>query len=156
GSNLRERPHRYARIKLHSIPEDVELFGTLKKELEAFRQQMAKGAQADSLAKKTNDRRSPVEASGDGWDAATSNKVRRDVLEKSGLPFRSKPKGGDTFYEFQDCPYHDAPDGQTHECCVIVRADGSFAAKCMHDDTATWREQFKPKISWDEHIGTVL
>lgn len=154
GSDLPERPHRFASVKLERISDDVDLFDILRKELDAYRKasEATKPAAPQKAARRTSSTTSPQA----GWDAETSNQVMHAVLEKSGLPFRVKAKEDDTFYEFEDCPYHDDPDGQHYECCVIVRGDGSFAAKCMHDEKATWREHFKERIGWDEHVGTVL
>ena len=37
---------------------------------------------------------------------------------------------------------------------MIVREDGSFAAKCWHDDDATWHD-FKRALRWDDHVRAI-
>ena len=162
GSSIPERPHRYARISMKEIPDDVDLFDVLKTEMDAFSKAsevVAVKPTTSATTTKATKSTKPVKAipnnTGDGWNADTSNQVMAGVLDKSGLTYRVKHKGGDTLYEFEECPHHDDPDGDTYECCVIVRGDGSFAAKCQHDADATWKEHFKPKIGWETHGGAV-
>lgn len=162
GSSLPDRPHRYAKVWMKDIPEDVDLFGLLDEELTAFREASAtvKPAtvtkSAAATPTKEGSKSAPREWSGNGWDAETSIKVITGILDRAKLPYRTKEKKGDHFFEFENCPHHKDPDEHTHECCVIVRANGSYAAKCQHDAEASWKEHFKPVIGWDKHVGDVL
>ena len=85
------------------------------------------------------------------WDQKTSCEVLEKVLELAEHKHRKKHKEGSVLYEFEDCPYHTDPDGHHHECCAIVRPDGKYAGKCMHDDEAGWA-QLKEAIGWKQHI----
>ena len=156
GSNVPDRPHRYATIDLKKIPADVDLFKLVAKELDDFRAAAQPAKKETTTAKTTTAKvKAATTVGGDGWDAATSNKVMKAVLEKLGLPFRIKDKAKGQHYAFEDCPYHTDPDEHHYECCVIVRPNGSFAAKCQHESKAGWKD-FKPLIRWDENIGAVL
>lgn len=162
GSSIKERPHRFAEVWTDNIPEDVDLFGILGDELAAFKKEAAATKSAPAAGKnakvtttKEGSKSAPRERSGGGWDAETAVKIMTGVLDRAELSYRIKKKQGDHFFEFENCPHHTDPDGDTYECCVIVRADGSLAAKCQHDAEATWKEHFKPVIGWDEHADGV-
>jgi hypothetical protein len=154
GSDLPERPHRFATISMDNVPDDVDLFEIVKGDLGELRPKAALKVAAKGAGTKK-----PSSAPGGpvgGWDFDTSCEVLRAVLTKAGLEFREKDKDAGRIFAFRDCPHHDDPDGHHFECSVIVRPDGGFAAKCMHDDAASWKESFRPKIGWGEHVGSVL
>ncbi len=152
GSDIPERPHRYATVDLSNIPEDVDLFGVLHKELGDFREASTPVTRKPS-PKKTSPRSKPL--AGESWDFDTCSKILESLLTRAGLDFKAKDKDGHRIFNFRDCPHHTDPDGQHYECAVMARAEGGFAAKCMHDEGAGWKD-FKTKIAWDEHIGEVL
>jgi len=63
-------------------------------------------------------------------------------------------KDGRELFRFEECPYHDDPDGHTFECCVMVGSNGQYSASCKHEGEAGWID-FKKVIKWDEHIEGV-
>ena len=150
GSNTTDRPHRYAKVSFPDDLQDVDLFNVLKKELRAFRRKNR--THTSSGPKSAAKPGAGPRLGGQGsWDQKTSCEVLEKVLELSKQEHRIKKKEGSVIYEFEDCPYHTDPDGDHYECCAIVRPDGKFAGKCMHNDDAGWPE-FKKVIGWKKHI----
>jgi hypothetical protein len=67
-----------------------------------------------------------------------------------------RKKGGDRHYQLTYCPNTRDLDGRhSHECAVIVRANGTFAVQCRHDRDATWGD-FKGLIDWADHARKVM
>lgn len=146
GSHTPDRPHRFAQLAwFKPDTPDVDLFEILGPELDhaASAAPSKPAAPSKSAAKPAG----PGPAvPGPGRDRSVARVEA--VLAASGFEYRAKDKAGDKFFEFETCPHHTDPDGHTYECCVIVRADGSLAAKCQHDPAAGW-QHFKKLLPWD-------
>ncbi len=158
-----------------TMPDDVDLFGLLAEELIPFRADHAQGEllETSTVGTEVDDTvETPVDlcagstssstphtttrVAGTGWDAETAGRVLAGVLERSELSYRVKKKGGDKHYQFTHCPNTSDPDGRhSHECAIIVRADGTFTAKCRHDQDATW-QTFRLAIGWPDHVRNVM
>jgi hypothetical protein len=151
GSDTPDRPHRYARILLPKKVTNIDLFDIVNDDLDAFAKQSVPAAPAKAAgnAKPSRSR------AASGWDHETSKGVLAGVLERAGFEYRTKTKEGSELYVFFECPHHTDPNGDRYECCAIVRPDGSYAGKCMHDDEAGWTE-LKAAIGWTTHIAEVM
>jgi AAA domain len=55
----------------------------------------------------------------------------RDWLDRAGIAYREKVRGGTTWYRLDDCPFH--PGEGEGDCGVGEAADGKGAGKCFHN-----------------------
>jgi hypothetical protein len=152
GSDVPDRPHRYADIDVSDVPPDIDLFEILKDELKEV--PASEGTSKSSTAKSAKGGSAP--AAIEGGDFSTSVCWLKGVLDRSGLEFKEVAKDGTQgrLFTFKACPHHKDPDGHEYECSVMVKPDGKFAANCFHDDAAGWFE-FKSLIGWHEHAAAV-
>ena len=142
-----DRPDRFVRLCSRDFPDDVDLFGLLAEEIAAFNaaeQEMETPTPAEEPAA-TQPARTQA-----AWDGATAGKVLAAVLTRSELGFRIRGRGEEQCYELQECP---CGEGRRFGCCVVVRTDGTFLARCHHG--ATWKD-YKQSLGWREHARAVM
>jgi hypothetical protein len=163
----------YVRLCKPTMPDDVDVFGILAADIAPFlagkhetAETSTAEAEEDDVVEGSEDlsaapaisgtTHAPTRAAVAGWDAKTAGKVLAAVLERAELTFRVKKQGGDHHYQFKYCPSTPDPDGQhSHECGIVVQADGRFSVKCLHDEGATWLD-FKYLIGWFDHAPQVM
>ena len=143
GDDIERRPHRWSGIDLSDVPEDIDLFGVLASEIDA----------ADVEGHEPPETAEELRVLGSsGWDRDRSLAELERVLRAKGLTYRRQNKGGRELFVFEECPVHTDDDGHTYECCVMVEADGRYAASCKHDANAHWPD-FRRAIGWDKHTA---
>lgn len=142
GSHTEERPHRFSSIAFNNPVTEQNLFEILN-EQQDFKE-FIKEKQYEIEESSSYDEK-----------FVTKHQKRchviRHVLNNAGINFREKTKDGSQFFELEHCPIHEPHDSdhQIFECCIIVRPNGSYAAKCQHDPGITWQD-FKTVIKFDD------
>jgi hypothetical protein len=96
GSSLAQRPHRYSSIDLSDIPDDVDLFGKLAAELEAFKAEAASpcGAPAAAGAGPKEEKQAASSITDGGWDFEVSSKVDARPVSEIGAAVPREPEAG--------------------------------------------------------------
>ncbi|MHB8459006.1 MAG: AAA family ATPase [Candidatus Limnocylindrales bacterium] len=117
GDATADRPHRRSAIVV--LPARLEVVSTER---------------LQALVPATGGHRTPDAGPGvaTGWVG--------EWLDRAGVGYRTKPRGGDTWYRLDDCPFH--PGEGAGDCGVGEAGDGKGMGHCFHNRGAGkgWHE----------------
>jgi hypothetical protein len=180
GKAGKTSPHRFVVLAMpNSHPKDLDLFALLSEEVAAFQHENHGDEDNDEQAEEIGEDDQPDEdepsaddeeaaiaeqsapraerpqlAPVSSWDTVTACQVLAGVLIRHELAFRVKERDGELYFELEECPCADVGEGNRYRCYLVVRTDGTYGVRCLHNSVASW-SSFKALIGWQEHARGV-